>query len=111
MTSAFDSIFVNSAYPVLENHFGEAAEYLFRGGSVQPLSSAIIDRSPPESVNEKGDVYQPRFTVQVNIEPRLIDIGGDRIRIKEHATDDEFKTYSVYKLLSQIGMVSVVEVV
>ena len=117
MPSLFDDLFSSVGFPVLGLVFGEPAEYLFRSvshehsGTQMDFTDAIINRSPPEAVNEKGEVYQPKFTVQLNLDPKLVNIGGDKIRIREHASDTEFKTYGVYKLLGQVGMVVVLEVI
>jgi hypothetical protein len=90
--------------------FGEPGEYLFANGTVLALSNVIVDRNPPELVNEKGEVYQPTFLIQVSINPELIDTGGDRIRLKEHSSDSSLKTYAVTRLISQAGLVSSLEV-
>lgn len=117
MPSVFDDLFSSSGFPVLGNVFGEPAEYLFRSGSFPhsgtqlDFTDAIIERNPPEAVNEKGEVYQPKFIVQLNIDPKLINVGGDKIRIREHANDTQLKTYGVYKLLNQVGMVVNLEVI
>lgn len=118
MPSMFDDLFSSVGFPVLGNVFGEPAEYLFRSGSIagisgttREFSDAIVFRNPPESVNEKGEVYQPKFKVQLNLDPKLVNVGGDKIRIREHANDTDFKTYGVYKLESQAGMVVTLEVI
>lgn len=111
MTSQFDSLFSSVGYPVLGLQFGEPAEYLFRCGDTQSFTDAIVDRNPPEAIDEKGVVYQPKYRVELSIDPAQVNTGGDRIRIKEHATDTEFKEYAVYKLNSQVGLVSSIEIV
>jgi len=109
MASLFDELFSSIGYPVLGNVFGEPAEYLFTNGDIEILEDVIIDRNPPELVNEKGEVYQSTFMVQVSLDPQRINTGGDRLKIKEHASDSTYKTYAVYRLVSQVGLVCVLE--
>jgi hypothetical protein len=110
MPSLFDDLFSSVGFPALGNVFGEPAEYLFANGTTQELTDAIVNRNPPELVNEKGEVYQPTFIVQVSINPNLINTGGDRIQLKEHASDSAYKIYAVAKLLSQEGLVCSLEI-
>lgn len=110
MTSLFDDLFSSTGYPALGLVFGEPGEYLFYQGTTQVLTDVIVNRNPPELVNEKGEVYQPTFIVQVSINPNLINTGGDRIKLYEHASDITFKTYAVAKLLAQEGLVCSLEV-
>lgn len=110
MPSLFDSLFSSIGYPILGNVFGEPGEYLFANGTTQVLTDVIVTRNPPELVNEKGEVYQPTFIVQVSINPKLINTGGDRIKLLEHASDTTYKTYAVAKLMSQEGLVSSLEI-
>jgi hypothetical protein len=110
MPSLFDELFSSVGFPALGNVFGEPAEYLFQNGTTQSLTDAIVNRNPPELINEKGEVYQPTFLVQVSINPNLINTGGDRIQLKEHTSDAGYKTYVVAKLLSQEGLVCSLEI-
>lgn len=104
MPSLFDELFSSVGFPILGNVFGEAGEYLFNNGTTQVLTDIIIERNPPELVSDKGEVYQPTFIVQVSINPQLINTGGDKLKLKEHASDTSYKTYAVHRLLSQSGL-------
>ena len=43
------------------------------------------------------------MTVDVPIDPIMVDTGGDKIKLKEHSSDVAFRTYTVTRLVSQIG--------
>lgn len=106
----FDELFSSVGFPAVGSVFGEAAEYIFRSGQVVELSNVVVYRNPPELIDERGEVYQPTMTADVQIDPSLVDTGGDKIRLKEHGNDAAFKTYSVTRLVSQIGNMINIEV-
>lgn len=99
----FDSLFSSVGFPMLGKVFGEPAEYIYRSGIVVELDNVVVYRNPPELIDERGEVYQPTMTVDVPIDPIMVDTGGDKIKLKEHSNDVAFRTYTVTRLISQIG--------
>lgn len=102
MASLFDTLFSTNGFPALQSTFGEPVVYRFRAGTTEDVD-VLVNREPNQQLDEKGEVYQPRFLVIVPIASRLVDTGGDKIDLLEHPTDTTAKTYSVLQIMSQNG--------
>jgi len=99
--TVFDSLFRASAFPQLLTLHGEAASYRFRDGTVE-TGSVIINREPNQILDSKGEVFQPKFTVQIEfVDADQVDTGGDKISIKKHPLDVSATEYSVLMIVSQ----------
>lgn len=83
---SFDADYKAAAADLLEV-LGEDVSYTPRGGVARTIR-AIVDRSPPQRIDARGNVFTPRLTIQVlndatdGIDSASMDAGGsDRVSL------------------------------
>lgn len=97
---SFDADFKAAAVDLLEV-LGEDVSYTPRGGAARTIR-AIVNRTPPQRVDGRGQVFTPRLTIQVlndatdGIDSSTMDAGGSDQVTLAYRPGTTAQTFGVY---------------